>query len=84
VIEGTKRCNDCHQHKKWEGRVIVGEPKGYKACLKCHDSVDFGAIHFHPLQPLEACQMCHSMHGSSQKALLKAPVKKLCGVCHES
>lgn len=83
-IEGTKRCNDCHQHKKWDGQVTVGEPKDYKACLKCHDSIEFGEIHSHPLEPLEACQMCHSMHGSSQKSLLKAPVKKLCSACHES
>ena len=83
-LEGTKRCNDCHEHSKWDGQVIVGEWKGYKACLKCHEPVEFEAIHAHPLEPLEPCQMCHAMHGSQEKSLLRAPVKKLCAACHDS
>ncbi len=82
--EGTKRCSDCHENDCHDGQTTVGELKGYKACFKCHKAVEFEVIHSHPLEPLEPCQMCHALHGSEEKALLKAPVKKLCGECHES
>ena len=82
--EGVKRCGDCHKNSNLDGQVAVGEFKGYKACFECHKSVEFEAVHSHPLEPLEPCQMCHEVHGSTHKALLKAPVKKLCADCHDS
>ncbi len=82
--EGAGRCAECHETKKLDGLVSVGDFLGYKACLKCHKEVEFEAIHAHPLEPLEPCQMCHGIHGSTEKGLLKAPVKKLCAECHES
>ena len=82
--EGTKRCSECHENNDRDGQVAVGELKGYKACFKCHKSVEFEATHSHPLEPLEHCQMCHAVHGSPHKALLKAPAKKLCAECHDS
>jgi len=81
---GTARCGDCHEIEGRGDGAALGRFAGHKACFKCHDSVDFEAIHSHPLEPIEACQMCHAIHGSKEKALLKAPAKKLCDECHES
>lgn len=81
---GAKRCTACHETEQRSERISVGELKSYKACFECHRSVEFEAIHSHPLEPIEHCQMCHSLHGSTRKALLKAPIKKLCADCHDS
>jgi len=80
---GEDRCGDCHQTAKQEGRIAVGEPKSFEACFACHPPVEFEAIHSHPLEPIQHCQMCHSLHGSTRKGLLKAPVKQLCADCHD-
>lgn len=81
---GAKRCAKCHETKQNGELAAVGEVKSYRACFECHKSVEFEAIHSHPLEPIEHCQMCHALHGSKHKALLKAPVKKLCADCHDS
>ena len=81
---GQKRCAACHETRPNGDRVRIGRLKSYKACFECHKSVEFELIHSHPLEPIEHCQMCHAIHGSPRKALLKAPVKKLCDKCHES
>ncbi len=83
-ISRKKRCTACHETKQEGDLTGVGELKSYKACFVCHDAVEFEAIHSHPLEPIEHCQMCHSPHGATEKALLKAPVKKLCAECHDS
>lgn len=77
-------CADCHQTGKQNGRITVGELKSYEACFECHEPVDFDVIHSHPLDPIEHCEICHALHGSPRKALLKAPVKKLCADCHDA
>jgi len=79
-----ERCGDCHETTEQDERITVGELKSHEACLECHKPVEFEAAHAHPLQPLEPCQMCHALHGSTRKALLKAPVKTLCVDCHDS
>ena len=77
------RCQACHEVSKKGGQVSVGELKGHEACLKCHTPIDFEVAHSHILEPLEACQMCHALHGSPHKSLLKAPMRKLCEECHD-
>ena len=62
----------------------MGKLKDYKACFVCHPPVEFEAIHSHPLEPIEHCQDCHTLHSSSREGLLKAPVKKLCMECHDA
>jgi len=81
---GAARCGDCHEIEGRGDGVAVGRLAGYKACFECHKAVEFEAIHSHPLEPIESCQMCHSLHAAKEKALLKAPAKKLCDECHES
>jgi len=84
IGDGQDRCADCHKTERQDGQIAVGELMPYTACFGCHDSVEFDVTHSHPLEPLEHCQMCHALHGSSRKGLLKAPVKQLCDECHES
>ncbi len=83
-IRRNKRCADCHETKEQDGRIAVGDLLSHEACFKCHEEVEFELVHSHPLEPIEHCQMCHSPHGSTRKALLKAPIKKLCADCHDS
>ncbi|NQT12320.1 MAG: hypothetical protein HQ582_06215 [Planctomycetes bacterium] len=84
IDRDPERCGECHQTKKQEGRMIVGELRSPEACLECHDVIEFDVTHAHPLEPIEHCEMCHSLHGSPRKGLLKAPVKKLCNECHDA
>jgi predicted CXXCH cytochrome family protein len=78
------RCVGCHETSKNSEEEVVGEVKSYKACLECHEPVEFELIHSHPLEPLEPCQMCHAMHAATLDNLLKRPVKQACDKCHES
>ena len=81
---GHERCATCHKTETDDAdRAIVGELKSYKACFECHRPVDFEVDHAHILEPLEACQMCHALHGSKHKSLLKAPMRQLCAECHD-
>ena len=82
--QGAERCATCHQTAQHGQLTRVGELKSYKACFTCHKSVEFELIHAHPLEPIEHCQMCHSLHRSRRKALLKASLEQLCADCHDS
>lgn len=81
--EGWKDCEACHEVTKVGARTKIGDPKEPTTCLGCHTPQAFEAIHFHPLQPLATCHLCHAIHGSSSPSLLKAPVKELCKRCHD-
>jgi predicted CXXCH cytochrome family protein len=78
------RCVMCHETRRQGGQIVLGALKSYRACLDCHEQSEFDVAHSHPLQPLEPCQMCHALHGSKEKALLRAPAKQLCTKCHDS
>jgi predicted CXXCH cytochrome family protein len=78
-----KRCGHCHETSVADGRMSVGPLAGAKACLVCHKEAELVAKHAHPYKPIERCNSCHQLHGSTEKSLLKQPVKKLCGRCHE-
>jgi predicted CXXCH cytochrome family protein len=77
-----KDCATCHEVTTEEGRTLVGTPQEPGSCLKCHSTTDFAVTHFHPLEPIAACHMCHALHGSTRPSLLKAPTKELCAMCH--
>lgn len=83
TTEGWKDCAACHQLAKEDGRTTVGDPKEPSACSPCHSAIDFGATHSHPKEPLDACHLCHALHGSDGPSLLKAPIKQLCADCHD-
>jgi predicted CXXCH cytochrome family protein len=81
--EGWEDCSICHEVTKDDDLTVVGELKQAEACYECHSAIDFEATHFHPREPLDACNMCHELHGASGPSLLKGEVKKLCAECHE-
>jgi len=81
---GADACGRCHETAQRDGLTQLQESKGFAVCLECHKPTEFEAKHAHPLDPLKHCASCHALHGSSRKGFLKAPVKKLCGECHES
>lgn len=83
VKDGRQRCGACHKADEAGGLVDVGETLDFKACLKCHNEERFAKIHAHPLEPLQTCRMCHTMHGATRNKLLKAPRQQLCAECHE-
>jgi len=84
IDRDSGRCGNCHETKKQDDEMIVGELKSYQACFECHDPIDIDVIHAHPIEPIEHCEICHSLHGSPRKGLLRAPVKKLCNECHDA
>ena len=81
--EGWEDYTTCHEVTKAEALTVVGAARQPEACYECHSAVDFEATHFHPREPLDACHMCHDLHGSSGPSLLNGEVKKLCAECHE-
>jgi len=78
-----KDCTLCHELEKREGRASIKDLKDPLPCLGCHSADEFASTHFHVLKPIENCQLCHALHGSTRKALLKAPAKELCADCHD-
>ncbi len=78
-----KACAACHDVSETDGRKTLGELKEPEACLTCHTDEEFELAHFHPLDPIAACHDCHALHGGNAEALLRAPVKELCGACHD-
>ena len=80
---GPKRCGVCHEIAEKDGLTAVGKPKSYEACFECHPAKKFEMDHAHILEPLQACGMCHAMHGAKYRSLLKAPMRRLCGECHD-
>jgi predicted CXXCH cytochrome family protein len=81
--DGWKDCAACHAVTKEDGLTVIGDPDEPDACLQCHSPTDFEVTHFHPLEPIASCRMCHAVHGSANASLLKGPVKELCAACHE-
>lgn len=83
IKSSPRRCAVCHETEQQDGQTSVGELKSYEACMKCHTEIDFEVTHSHILEPLQECWMCHSLHGSTDKSLLKAPMRTLCEKCHD-
>lgn len=83
TAERDRECHSCHEVQKGEQGFTISPPRTPAACDPCHTALEFEAEHFHPREPLASCPMCHALHGSSRKALLKKPVQELCAACHE-
>jgi len=84
IDRDKNRCADCHRTRNEDDQITVGELKSHEACLECHNSIEFDVIHSHPLEPIQDCHMCHSLHNSVRKGLLRAPAKQLCAECHDA
>ncbi|MGQ9733357.1 MAG: cytochrome c3 family protein [Candidatus Zipacnadales bacterium] len=81
--EDVKSCADCHTVQQQNDRLQIGDLAEPTACLKCHVAQSFEATHFHPLDPIASCHICHALHGSVENHLLRKPVKELCAQCHD-
>lgn len=83
TAKGQLQCASCHAVEKQSNRVVIGDALVPSACDKCHSELEFELKHHHPKQPMEQCTMCHSVHASDIKGLLKEPSKQLCARCHD-
>jgi len=92
VIHGAleKGCSTCHTQLDAATRPHKSTgalPHGLKAkepeiCLSCHEKEKFRKKSTH--KALEkGCTVCHEVHSSAQKKLLKSAVPELCFTCHE-
>lgn len=81
--EGIGDCRLCHEVEEREGLKAILAVRTPGACEGCHSEEEFAAAHSHPKAPLAPCQICHTLHGSSQKGLLKKPARELCLPCHD-
>jgi hypothetical protein len=67
-----ERCGDCHQLRRRDGQLVLGELKGHRACFECHHKAGVDAAHARLPGPLESCRACHALHASDRKSFLKA------------
>lgn len=80
-------CDNCHMSRGNEhpqdnvkGFDMADEMPGL--CFLCHEQYEKSNIH--APSEMGECLMCHSPHGSPNKALLiKAPQSALCAECHD-
>ena len=66
-----ERCADCHQLRRRDGQLVLGELKGHQACFECHHQAGVDAAHARLSGPLESCPTCHALHASSRKGFLR-------------
>jgi len=81
VKEGD--CISCHKPHGASGPFLMdlGEDQT-SFCLNCHDAKPFQQKFMHGPAAVGTCTQCHDPHESSEKALLKGPVRDLCLKCH--
>ncbi|MGL4942608.1 MAG: cytochrome c3 family protein [Thermoguttaceae bacterium] len=85
-INKSETCSDCHEVIDADGASpIVGRLLPFTACLVCHPAKEFAVTHGHVFEPLQDCELCHALHGSTVKGkgLLSAPREFLCNACHD-
>jgi predicted CXXCH cytochrome family protein len=84
IEPGDDRCGVCHETERKDGLLeVIGIPSD-ETCLDCHTASKVEAIHPHAMELVQSCRLCHVIHGSLHKRLLKAPAKDLCDQCHGS
>ncbi len=82
---GNKMCNQCHQDPSSPAALSLRKT-GFELCRGCHsvlvnDALSKNRLHW-PAVDRIGCRNCHNPHASAQKALLREPMKLLCGRCH--
>lgn len=80
--EGILECTTCHDPHKPATRERLG---GFKRedCLKCHTDKGGPFIYEHKASIIEGCTICHEVHGSVNRHMLKfQTVGDLCFSCH--
>jgi DmsE family decaheme c-type cytochrome len=81
----NKMCGQCHEASTSPDALKTKKP-GFELCRGCHSSMmnetfNKNRIHW-PLVDKVGCLNCHEPHASSQKKLLVADMRSLCGKCH--
>lgn len=75
-------CVTCHNPHEPQSRERLG---GFKdlSCLKCHADKGGPYLYEHAASRLEGCTVCHEVHGSPNRHLLKQHnIADLCYSCH--
>jgi DmsE family decaheme c-type cytochrome len=81
IAEGKMACSDCHAVHGSAGPKLAKKDSTNDTCFLCHAEKRGPFVHQH--QPVtEDCASCHSPHGSSVAAMLKARAPILCQQCH--
>lgn len=83
VREGKIRCTDCHNPHGTVGENLVEDAYTNTLCFRCHQEKRGPFLWEHP-SAVEDCLACHTPHGSSRGALLKAKAPYLCQRCHSN
>lgn len=82
--EGILQCTSCHNPHEPATRQRLG---GFKeeSCLKCHRDKSGPFIYEHEASKVEGCTICHDVHGSPNRHMLKhQSVRELCFSCHSA
>lgn len=74
----NRECTTCHDSEK---RMRPFE-NFIEVCSDCHDEYFGDEIEHFPVADGE-CLLCHDMHRSRLKSLLKKPMPDLCVACHD-
>lgn len=85
-IDKTENCSGCHEVLDATATPpTVNRLLSFTACLACHPANVFAVTHGHVFEPLQDCELCHALHGSTieGKGLLSAPRDVLCNACHD-
>lgn len=84
LIEGILECTTCHDPHKPATRERLGGIKR-EECLKCHRDKGGPFIYEHKAPIIEGCTICHDVHGSVNRHMLKyQTVANLCLSCHSA
>ena len=79
-------CNQCHNEPN-SAEPFAVKKTGFELCQGCHyemvnEYFSKNRLQW-PLADKTGCINCHSPHASPQAGLLRAPMAKVCGSCHE-
>ena len=79
----TMGCSDCHrQHGSESEHLLAGETVN-ETCFQCH-AEKRGPFLWEHEPASENCVLCHSPHGSNNKAMLTQRPPLLCQNCHSA
>ncbi|MGQ9672822.1 MAG: cytochrome c3 family protein [Candidatus Aminicenantales bacterium] len=80
--EGILSCTTCHDPHEPASRERLGGFKN-ESCLKCHSDKGGPYLYEHQAQRVEGCTVCHEVHGSPNRHMLKFQNSAdLCFSCH--
>lgn len=82
----AKMCGQCHEEPASQNPFRT-KKEGYELCRGCHGSMiaetfEKNRLHW-PVVSKGGCLSCHAPHASLEPALMKEPVTRACGACHE-